>query len=104
SLGLRSFNEVDFVEHLVDGLQRTRHPSHGPAPSLPPSEGETHVQAKLELINRVRAVLREVEAAAVAAVLAPLELPPTLSPDKPEPGTAPAGATGVYRSGFALFE
>jgi ribosomal protein L16 Arg81 hydroxylase len=79
-LGLRAFNEIDFVARLLEVAERTSYIEFPPVESFPASTGELHVQAKLEFLKRVRALLKQLEAAAVGSVMAPLRLPETLAP------------------------
>lgn len=84
-LGFRAFNEVDFVGHVLEIFERTRYMDFSPAPSLPESTGDLHVEAKLELVRRIRALLRQLEMTAVGSVMVPLRLPDTLAPLKSPP-------------------
>jgi ribosomal protein L16 Arg81 hydroxylase len=84
-LGLRAFNEIDFLAHLLETIERTKYLEYPPVESLPESAGERHVQAKMELLKRVRALLKQLEMAAVGKVMAPLNLPATLAPLDPMP-------------------
>jgi len=85
SLGLRAFNEIDVVEHLIDVIRATRFPDYRPALALPETQGEAAVEAKLQLIERVRTLLKDVEMAAIGQVVAPLNLPPMLAAAAVEP-------------------
>jgi len=78
SLGLRAFNEIDLVEHLLESIRTLRYADYPPLPSFPHDHGEAHVTAKLELVRRVRALLAQLEMASIGTALAPLELPGTL--------------------------
>jgi ribosomal protein L16 Arg81 hydroxylase len=80
SLGLRAFNEVDFVVRLLENFERAKCLDYAPLDSLPESVGERHVQAKINLLRRVRALLEQLEGAAKDAAMTPLHLPETLSP------------------------
>jgi ribosomal protein L16 Arg81 hydroxylase len=75
SLGLRSFKAIDLVEHLLDAVRGTRYLADAPVASFPEAAGEDHVQAKLDLMQRVRELLRQMEGLALATLLAPLQLP-----------------------------
>jgi ribosomal protein L16 Arg81 hydroxylase len=87
SLGLRAFNEVDVVGHLLGNIERTKYLEYPPVDSLPESLGERHVEAKMQLLKRVRTLLKQLEMAARGSVLAPLRLPTTLSSKEPGGGT-----------------
>jgi len=78
SLGLRAFNEIDVVEHLIDMIRATKFPDYRPLVALPETQGEAVIEAKLELIQRVRKLLKDIEMAAIGQILAPLNLPTTL--------------------------
>jgi ribosomal protein L16 Arg81 hydroxylase len=78
SLGLRAFNELDFVGQLLQAYERANYSALLPVDCLPESAGETHIAAKLELLRRVRALLRQLELAATGSLLAPLRLPEAL--------------------------
>jgi ribosomal protein L16 Arg81 hydroxylase len=80
SLGLRAFNEIDFLSHLLDLVQLTKYAELEPLPSVPEAAGAPHVQAKMELVKRVRALLKQLESATVGSALGPLRLPATLGP------------------------
>jgi len=80
ALGLHVYNEVDFVSHLLDTFQSAKYMDYAPVHAFPESAGEPHVAAKMELLRRTRALLKQLEAAAVGSVLAPLSLPGALSP------------------------
>ena len=97
SLGLRSFNELDFVEHLLESIRLTRYTSFPPVRTAPESAGEDHVQAKLELMRRVRALLEQVEGAAFGTLLDPMTVPSALDPLRDA-----SGDLGMFRTGFAL--
>jgi ribosomal protein L16 Arg81 hydroxylase len=75
SLGLRTFNEIDIVEHLLERIHLARYMELGPVASLPDTLGDEHAEAKLEVVRRVRALLAQIEGATVAAMLKPLTLP-----------------------------
>lgn len=106
SLGLRAFNEIDFVEHLLELIRLTRYMSYPPVASIAESLGDCHAEAKLELMQRVRSLLGQVEGVALASLLAPLKIPAVLDP--PTPAATPPGAApqvlGMFKSGFALDE
>jgi ribosomal protein L16 Arg81 hydroxylase len=96
-LGLRAFNEVDFVGHLLEIIERTKYLEYPPVDSFPESVGERHVQAKMELLRRVRTLLTQLEMAALGKVMAPLRLPETLAPLDSEPLDHPAHLDRVSR-------
>ena len=104
SLGLRAFNEVDFVEHSLERIRLIRYMSYPLVTTVPESLGEEHAKAKLELMQRVRSLLREVEGVALATLLAPLKIPAVL--DTPTSTPTPPGAAPpmlrTFTSGFAL--
>jgi ribosomal protein L16 Arg81 hydroxylase len=102
SLGLRAFNEVDFVEHLVETIRLTRYMSYPPLASVAESAGERHAKAKLEVMRRVRSLLEEVEGVALATLLAPLMLPSALDTPAPTRPGARWQMRGVFESGSAL--
>jgi hypothetical protein len=106
SLGLRAFNEVDFVEHLLEAIRLTRYMNYPPVATVAESLGESQAEAKLELMGRVRSLLREVEGVALARLLAPLKLP--LDLDTPSSMASPSDVSGqvlgMFKSGFALQE
>jgi len=83
-LGLRAFNEIDLLARLLETFEHAKYAEYPPIESLPESLGEPHVEAKAELLRRVRALLKQLEMAAAASVLVPLRLPDTLAPLKPE--------------------
>lgn len=89
-LGLRAFNEIDFVGRLLEIFESTKYATYAPVETLPESLGERHAAAKRELLKRVRALLKQLEIVAVGSVLAPLRLPDTLSPLKTDPPRASA--------------
>lgn len=104
SLGLRAFNEIDYVEHLLEGIRLTRYLSYPPVRSFPALCEEDHAIAKEELLRRVRALLYQIESVAFANLLIPLHLPSDLNPSvtenirhEPTPDLL-----GMFRSGFAL--
>ena len=76
-LGVRSFNEIDFVEHLLEMIRNTRYAEY---PRSRVSRSERRVARGREARARAARplVLEEIEIATVGATLAPLDLPPTL--------------------------
>jgi ribosomal protein L16 Arg81 hydroxylase len=104
SLGLRAFNEVDLLEHMLDGLRRSAYLDYGPLAARAASQGEAAVQARLDGMRRLRDLMRQLEGLAFAAFLAPLDLPADLQGDESSViGAVPAPASGAYRSAFALW-
>lgn len=99
SLGLRAYNEIDIIEHLLERIRRTKFHHYGPLPAFPESAGDSSYNAKLETLAKVRAVMTTIEAATLAMLVNPPALPGDfgLSPGEAEPGMS-----GVFRSGFAL--
>ncbi|MGF3021675.1 JmjC domain-containing protein [Methylobacterium aquaticum] len=99
SFGLRTVNEIDLIEHLLDRAKRSRYRGLPPLPSWPASEADGNAAAKRELVGRVRDLLRQIEFAATATAMAPLRLPATLaepsadvpdgSPQERRPGVRP---------------
>lgn len=87
NLGIRSFNEIDFVEHLLEVLRTSGRLDYYPLPNFPAALEAQHAEAKMELLKRVRALLQQVEMAAMSAALTSIALPPTLSS---QPATPPS--------------
>jgi ribosomal protein L16 Arg81 hydroxylase len=104
SLGLRAFNEIDVVENLLEALRMTHYLKYAPLDSYPESTGEPYAAAKVELLGRVRSLLRQLEGVALATLLEPLQLPPTLQPPGHQTDkTADEPAVlSIFKSGFAL--
>jgi hypothetical protein len=90
SLGLRAFNEIDVVEHLLERLRLSSYLKYPPFAGAPEALEAEHAEAKLELMQRVRTLLQQVEGLAVAFLLAPLRLPPALNAAGRTTDTAPA--------------
>lgn len=90
SLGLRAFNEIDVVEHLLERLRLSSYLKYPPFAGAPEALEAEHAEAKLELMQRVRTLLQQVEGLAVAFLLAPLRLPPSLNATSPTTDAAPA--------------
>jgi hypothetical protein len=67
SLGLRTFNEIDVLEHLIEQWRATRYVEHGVLPSVPSRLGEAHVEAKGEVLRRLKSLLGRLELAAQIA-------------------------------------
>jgi ribosomal protein L16 Arg81 hydroxylase len=102
SLGLRAFNEIDVLEHLLENIRLKRYMSYPPFPGFPESLDPEHAEAKMELMRRVRALLTQMEGLALAFLLTPLSLPPHLGGQRPQ--TATEDVLGMFRSGFATEE
>jgi ribosomal protein L16 Arg81 hydroxylase len=106
SLGLRAFNEIDFVEYLLEAIRLSGYMSYPPVASVAESAGECHAEAKLELMQRIRSLLGQVEGLALATLLAPLKLPTVF--DTPTSALTPPGTArqvlGMFVSGFTLEE
>lgn len=79
-LGLRAFNEVDFLSHILESLESARYVDFPPLETYPAQAGELHEQAKMELLRRVRLLLRQLEMTSIGTLMAPLRLPETLDP------------------------
>jgi ribosomal protein L16 Arg81 hydroxylase len=79
SLGLRAYNEIDVIEHLLQQVRMSDYLKHAPFPGMPESLGEEHIESKLELMRRMRVLLRDLEGLAVAYLASPLQLPPHLN-------------------------
>jgi ribosomal protein L16 Arg81 hydroxylase len=103
SLGLRAFNELDVVEQLLETIRLTSYPDFRPLASVPESVLDAHVDAKLGLVHRVRALLQKLEAVTVLRAAAPLAVPETLG-GEPATKAADTKVTGMYATGFALFQ
>jgi ribosomal protein L16 Arg81 hydroxylase len=82
-LGLRAYNEVDFLSHILESLESARYIDYPPVETYPEQAGERHEQAKMELLRKVRHLLKQLEMTAVGALTAPLRLPDTLGPIDP---------------------
>jgi ribosomal protein L16 Arg81 hydroxylase len=95
SLGLRAFNEIDVVEHLLERLRMSSYLKYPPFAGAPESLESDHAAAKLDLMQRVRTMLQQMEGLAVAFLLTPLRLPPALdaSSRSTEPQSAPDGSS-----------
>jgi hypothetical protein len=91
SLGLRAYNEIDIVEHLLAGLRRTEYLRHPPFPGIPPSLPDAHADARLDLLERVRSLLGDLDAMALGYLLSPMRLPPHLQDQADSAGPDPAG-------------
>ena len=101
SLGLRAFNEVDFLSYLLEVFERTKYSAHAPVETLPEPLGELHAAAKMELIGRTRGLIKQLETAAADSMLAPLGLPDTLAPLEPtftNPSSRRPSRRRAYRS------
>lgn len=79
-LGLRAFNEVDFLGHILETLESARYIDFLPIESYPAQAGARHEQAKMELLRRTRQLLKQLEMTAVGTLMAPMRLPETLDP------------------------
>jgi ribosomal protein L16 Arg81 hydroxylase len=99
AMGLRAFNEIDVVEHLLETIRLQHFAEYPPLRSESESSGDAQADAKSELIERVRALLSRVEMAAFGAVLSPLKLPADFQGGIQEPSSE---VPGPYRSGFAI--
>jgi 50S ribosomal protein L16 3-hydroxylase len=104
SLGLRAFNEIDFVESVLEMIKMSKYAEYKPALSLPAAVGDAHVEAKLALIRNVRTLLEQVEMTATGFVMGPLKLPPTLTNTSESSAATQARVLGAFTSGFALFD
>jgi ribosomal protein L16 Arg81 hydroxylase len=102
SLGLRAFNELDIVEHLLEQLRLTRYMSYPPTAGAPESLAAEHAEEKLELMRKVRAVLSQVEGLVLAYLMSPLRLPRHLK--DPDLAAPDEDVLGMFRSGFAVEE
>jgi ribosomal protein L16 Arg81 hydroxylase len=80
NLGVRAFNEIDFVDFLLDFVRMTHYTDYKPVPTFPETMENHCALAKMELLKRVRALLHRVEMTAVGSMLASLTLPPTFNP------------------------
>lgn len=68
SFGLRCFNEIDVVSHLLERSPFTLAP---PVPTAPASQIDAHAMAKITLARRLRALVAQLEADADALTLGP---------------------------------
>jgi ribosomal protein L16 Arg81 hydroxylase len=103
NLGVRAFNEIDFVEYLLEVIRMTRYADYKPVPNFPEAMEKHYAEAKMELLRRVRTLLQQVEMAAMGSALASLMLPPTLSLE-PAPLPGPVSNLDVFASGFRRVE
>lgn len=58
SIGLKCFNEIDVVAHLLD---RSPHAFSAPVTIAPASRGDAHIAAKIDLARRLRALIAQLE-------------------------------------------
>ena len=75
SMGLRVYNEIDVVEHLLGLIRQSSYMRYPPLPAFPETMDVEHAAAKSEMLRRVRALLAEVEGVALASLLQPTQLP-----------------------------
>lgn len=80
SLGLRAFNEMDVLSHLLDVAQLTRYTSYPPLASAPGATPQENAAALQEMLARCRRLLRQLDIAAQSMSRAGLRLPATLAP------------------------
>lgn len=106
SLGLRAFNEIDFVEHLLEAIRLTGYANYPPVSSFAESLGECHVEAKLELMRRIRSLLSELEGMSLTSLMSPLTIPTVLESPTSESSSSEStpAVLGMFTSGFALEE
>jgi ribosomal protein L16 Arg81 hydroxylase len=79
-LGLRAFNEIDYLAHILERFEAVHYIAYPPLKTFPPSAGARHDDAKAELLRRTRALLKQLELTAIGALMAPSRLPDTLGP------------------------
>ena len=84
SLGLRAFNEIDVVEHLLENLRSSHYMRYPPFAGVPESLEAEHARAKLELMQRVRALLGQLEGLALGYLMSPMHLPAVYDPPRPD--------------------
>lgn len=84
SLGLRAFNEIDVVEHLLESLRRSHYMRYPPFAGAPESLEAEHAQARVELMQRVRALLGQLEGLALGYLMSPMELPSVYDLPRPD--------------------
>lgn len=82
SLGLRAYNEIDVVEHLLERIRLASYLKFPPIAGRPEQLEAAHADAKMELMQRVRSLLRQLDDVTLAYLLAPLRLPPHLDPPR----------------------
>jgi hypothetical protein len=99
SLGVRAFNEIDVLEHLLERLRRSQYFEHGVLASWPLDMADAHVTAKLQLLERVRALLGKLELMAQLSAALPLALPEHLPAARTGERDALAHATTESEAG-----
>jgi len=77
NLGIRSFNEIDYVEYLLELIRMNHYSEYKPVRSVPEALEQDCADAKTELLRKVRALLNRVEMTALGSALAYLALPQT---------------------------
>lgn len=82
-LGLRAFNEIDFLSHILESFENARYIDYPPLETYPERAGERHHLAKMELLRKVRLLLKQLEMTAIGTLMAPLRLPEALDPIEP---------------------
>jgi hypothetical protein len=80
SLGLRAYKEIDYLAGVFEVFTQKRYADYRPVLTVPTGSVDRRAAARLELVQCVRGVFQELDAAMEAAVLAPLRLPETLAP------------------------
>ena len=102
SLGLRAFNEIDIVEHLLEALRLTSYMEFPPLVPAAEPTGEIYAEAKLQTMQRIRVLLSKVEGLALATLLASLKLPATLASPAETIVESSDEVAKINRSKFAL--